>query len=64
MFVALSALAMLLTYIFKIRYKLNRLMVDNLQLFDQMHEGLIVLTEQDRDLKFASKPAINLLKQG
>ena len=62
MFVALSALAMILTYISKIRYKLNRLMVDNLQLFDQMHEGLIVLTERDRDLKFASKPAINLLR--
>ena len=62
MFVALSALAMLLTYISKIRYKLNRLMVDNLKLLDQMHEGLIVLTQRDRVLQFASKPAINLLK--
>ena len=50
MFVAFSALAIILTYISKIRYKLNRLMVDNLKLLDQMHEGLIVLTQQDRDL--------------
>ena len=38
-------------------------MVENLTLFDKMHEGLIVLSQKDRTLQFASKPAIWLIKQ-
>ena len=37
-------------------------MSENLNLFDKMHEGLIVLSEKERSLQFASQPAIRLVK--
>lgn len=37
------------------------MMVENLSLIDKMQEGLIVLSEIDRNLIFASIPAVLLL---
>lgn len=58
-----SILSILLTYIAHLRGKMSKLMVENLNLLNKMHEGLIVVSEKDKIVKFASKPAINLLKQ-
>ena len=60
-FIALSFMAMVVTYIAQIRHKMNRLMGENLNLFDKMHEGIIVLSKQDRVIQFASRPAVKLL---
>lgn len=38
------------------------LIEENLNLLDNMNEGLIVVSEKDRTLQFASKPAVCLLK--
>ena len=58
----ITVIGMLVTYIAHIKGKMNQLMVENLNLLDRMHEGLIVVSEKDRNLKFASDPAIRLLK--
>lgn len=42
---------------------MNKLILENLSLLDKMHEGLIVISEKERTIQFASKPAIFLLKQ-
>ena len=33
-------------------------MTENMNLFDRMHEGLVVVSEEDQTLQFASKPAV------
>ena len=53
---------MTVTYIAQIRGKMNKLMIENLNLFNKMNEGIIVVSEKDKSLKFASQPAIRLLK--
>ena len=53
---------MIITYIGQIRGKTVRLMEENISLFDRMHEGLIVISEKDLSLQFASRPAVALLK--
>ena len=53
---------MLLTYIAQIRGRMAYLVVENLNLLDKMHEGLIVVSKADLTLKFASKPAVRLFK--
>ena len=62
LFIILTILSMLVTYIAQIRSKVNHLIVENLNLLDRMHEGLIVLSEADMKLTFASKPAVQILK--
>ena len=42
---------------------MNKLIVENLNLLDKMHEGLIVISENDRTLQFASEPAMRILRQ-
>lgn len=37
--------------------------MENLNLLNKMHEGLIVVEDNDLELKIASMPAIHLLKQ-
>ena len=54
----------LTTYIARIEGKLNRLMLQNLGLLDGMHEGIIVLSGDDKSLEFANQPAIELINQG
>ena len=54
--------SMIITYIGQIRGKTERLMEENISLFDRMHEGLIVISEKDLSLQFASRPAVALLK--
>ena len=51
---------MLLTYIAQIRGKTAYLVIENLNLLDKMHEGLIVVSKSDLSLKFASRPAVRL----
>ena len=58
----ITLLGMLVTYIAQIKGKMNQLMIENLNLLDKMHEGLIVVSEKERNLKFASNPAVRLLK--
>ena len=38
-------------------------MTENMNLFDRMHEGLVVVSEEDQSLQFASKPAVKLLME-
>ena len=60
-FLILSILGMLVTYIVQIRGKLATLLVENLNLLNGMHEGLVMLSFNDRSLLFASTPAARLL---
>ena len=61
-FILLTTVAMLTTYIAQIRGKISYLVVENLKLLNKMHEGLVVVSETDMSLKFASLPAIRILK--
>ena len=61
-FVVLTILSMLVTYNAMIRGKMSKLIVENLNLLDKMHEGLVVLSESDKSIQFASRPAIDLMK--
>ena len=54
---------MFVSYLAQIKGKMSHLIAENLKLLDKMHEGLIVVSESDRTIQFASKPAIRLLKQ-
>ena len=44
-FVILTVAGMLLTYIVRIKSQLVELMDENVNLFDQMHEGLVVVAD-------------------
>ena len=50
----LVIISLTITYIARIRFRLTRLMQENLNLLDKMHEGLIVVAEDDFCLEFAS----------
>ena len=54
---------MLLAYIARIRGKLSYLVIENMNLLNKMSEGLIVMSESDLSLRFASLPAVRLMKQ-
>lgn len=54
---------MVFVYIAQIRGKLNYLVVENLNLLNKMHEGLVVVSESDMSINFASQPAVRLLKK-
>ena len=61
-FVSCTLLGMVLTYIAQINGKIFKLLAENLNLLDKMHEGLIVISKKDKSLQFASRPAVALLK--
>lgn len=62
-FIILTCINMVFTYVLQTRGRMYQLTVENLHLMDRMHEGLIVLTENDRRISFASMPAVRLLQQ-
>lgn len=64
-FIFLTGVAQIITYIVRIHGKMAYLILENLNLLNKMHEGLIVVEEDSNDLemKIASLPAIRLLKQ-
>ena len=55
-------LSMVIAYVVTIRGQLMSLFAENLSLFNKMHEGLVVVDNQNKDISFANEPAINLLK--
>ena len=57
-----TVMSMTITYIAQIRSQINKLVIENSNLFNKMHEGLVVVSEKDKSIKYASKPAIRLLK--
>jgi len=61
LFVYTTVMGMMITYIVQLRARLARLVNENLNLLNRMHEGLVMLTEKDRKLFFASTPAATLL---
>ena len=58
-----SIAGMVVTYIAQIRGKMSQLLNENLNLLNKMHEGIVVVSEKDRSLQFASQPAVRLLNQ-
>ena len=62
--VFITVFSALTTYISRIESKLKRLMLQNLGLLDGMHEGIIVLADDDKNLEFANMPAIELINKG
>ena len=58
----MTGFGMTISYVVRIRGMLGHLVIENLNLLNKMHEGLILIDETDMNLKFASMPAINLLK--
>ena len=62
-FVICCIAGMIVTYIAQIRGKMSLLMKENLNLLNKMHEGIIVVSEKDKSLQFASQPAVHLLNQ-
>ena len=55
---------MIITYIVRIRGKMAYLVIENLNLLNKMHEGLVMVSENESEkkLEFASIPAVRLLK--
>ena len=51
-----------MTYIIRIRGRMVYLIDENINLLDKMHEGIVVLDQDDLNLKIASQPAVTLLK--
>lgn len=41
---------MVVTYIAQIRGKMSQLLIENLNLLNKMHEGIIVVSEKDQSL--------------
>lgn len=63
-FTLCSLIGMLATYVAQNEGKMMKSVTNgNLDLFKNMREGLIVISEEERNLEFASRPAIALLKQ-
>lgn len=62
-FIFLSTFSMVITYIARIQGKMNFVIIENIHLLNRMHEGLVVVEQEDLDLKFATIPAVSLLKQ-
>ena len=62
LFVFLTTVSMLIAYIARIRGKLKYQAIENVNLLNRMHEGLIVLSESDLSLKFANLPAVQQIK--
>ena len=62
-FVIHAVFGLIITYIVRIRGKMGYLVIENVQLLNKMNEGLIVVDDEDKSLKFASMPAVRLLKQ-
>lgn len=62
-FAVISSISILIAYIVRIRGRIRYLVIENINLLNKMHEGLIVLSEHDMNLKFANLPAVNLVKQ-
>lgn len=60
-FVILTIFCMTLTYIARIKWNLENVIDENINLFDRMHEGLVLVSEKERNLMFASRPAVELL---
>ena len=60
-FFMMNGLNICFMYIVQIRSKLSQLINENLNLLDKMHEGLIVLSSSDMELKLASRPAVRLI---
>ena len=54
LFLICSIIGMVVTYIAQIRGKMSQLLIENLNLLNKMHEGIIVVSEKDQSLKFAS----------
>ena len=51
------------TYLANLKVKISNLLEENLKLLNSMHEGLIVISKDDRTLKFANKSAVHYLKK-
>ena len=49
-FIYCTMLGMIVTYVAQIRGKMSTLMIENLNLLNKMHEGLIVIAEEDRSI--------------
>ena len=43
------------------KWNLENVIEENISLFDRMHEGLVLVNEKERNLMFASRPAVDLL---
>ena len=62
-FTLLALLSMTITYSMQNTDKLRQYKFENLGLLDDLEEGVIVVSETDLRLCFASQPAIRLLEQ-
>ena len=54
LFGIVSIAGMAVTYIAQIRGKMSQIFNENLNLLNKMHEGIVVVSEKDRILQFAS----------
>lgn len=61
-FCTLAVVSMGFVRVWRDRLHLKLINTDNLNLFSQIHEGLLVLSESDRSIKFANRPAEFLIQ--
>ena len=61
MFMLFAIYNITVTQIVHSRGKLTRMRQEHEKLLNEMHEGLVIVSESDESLQFASKPAIMLL---
>ena len=57
MFITTCLIAMSLVYIFQLQTKLRDLNVENIKLLDGMHEGLLILSKENKNVMFCNKPS-------
>ena len=54
--------AILFLYITELHSKMHQLIDQNIKLLNGMHEGLLILSKEDKSVLFINKPAEKLLK--
>ena len=55
-------LAMIFLFIAKLQTRLKSFNIENIELLDGMHEGLLILSKTDKKVMFCNKPSQKLLE--
>ena len=61
-FIVSTMLAMIFLFIAKLQTRLKSFNIENIELLDGMHEGLLILSKTDKKVMFCNKPSQKLLE--
>lgn len=57
LFVIIMAFASVFLYVSKLHSRMNVTITENMRLLDGMHEGLLIVSKEEKDIMFCNKPA-------